>query len=463
MTARTQGEFVQKEKVAALPWAAVGLFGLILILSLAYGFQYLFPGAKLLQYYRLASLPFFLILIGLSWYGVRGWSALPSLSRPPLLGFLLMSISFILTAFFQSDVLRPMPWPLVAGCVVGVSGYCQFKWGTRGSTIAFLCGAVVVYIFFIIRIPMVSGAANMLETIDLASRAFLSGETPYRPFETSGGDVTLPYLPGLWLPYVPLIKLGLDMRIFNLAALLLIVFLFERSLPKATRADILSLTLYPFVLSSPLALMVVNGHVWPYWLFLLATVLFLMKARLLPAAIFFGLSLASRQPALFLVGPLAAYAYRELGLKATLMYMAVAVIVYLCLVLPFAVWTGKLFWIYSYLSLSGGGGPDQPHVSAITFLQLWNWGKSTQKYWQVLIVIGSMSAILMRTKLDPVWFVFIAGVTYCWLVFFNSYAVRYVYFPGFFLIAIALSAHLATSLVRGDARSGSQKSGQAYS
>jgi hypothetical protein len=445
MTALTHGEFVQKEKLAAFPWAAVGLFGLILILSLAYGFQYLFRGAKLLQYYRLASLPFFLILIGLSWYGLRGWSALPSVSRPSWLGFLLMSISFILTAFFQSEVLRPIPWPLVAGGVVGVSGYCQFKWGTRGSTIAFLCCALLLYIFFITRIPMVSGAANMLETMDLASRAFLSGETPYRPFETSGGDVTLPYLPGLWLPYVPLIKLGLDMRVFNLAALVLIVFMFEKSLPKATRVDISSLTLYPFVLSSPLALMVVNGHVWPYWLFLLATMLFLIKARLFPAAIFFGLSLASRQPALFLVGPLAAYAYREIRLAAMLKYAAIAAIVDLCLVLPFAMWTGKNFWIYSYLSLSAGGGPDQPHVSAITILDLWGWGRSTLKYWQAFIVIGSMGAILMRAKVDPVWFVFVAGVTYCWLVFFNSYAVRYVYFPGFFLIAIALSMHFATS------------------
>jgi hypothetical protein len=445
MTALTQGELVLKERATAFPWAAVGLFGLILILSLAYGFQYLFQGAKLLPYYRFWTAPFCLILVWLSWYGARGWRALPSLSRPPMLGFALMSISFILTAFFLSDATRPISWFLVAGGSVGLSACCHFRWGTRGSTIAFLGCALLFYIVLIARIPMVSGAANMLETIDLASRTVLSGETPYRPFETSGGDVTLPYLPGLWLPYTPLIKLGLDMRIFNLVALLLIVLLFENSLPRATRAQTLSLTLYPFVLSSPLALMVVNGHVWPYWLFLLATALFLIRGRLLPAAIFFGLCLASRQPALFLAGPLAVYAYRQLGLKATLTCVAVAVLVYLCLVLPFAIWTGKLFWIYSYLSLSGsGGGSTQPHVSARNFLELLGLGGSTLKYWQVLIVIGSMGAIAFRPKLDPVWFVFVAGITYCWLVFFNAYAVRYVYFPGFFLIAIALSIHFAT-------------------
>jgi len=438
---------VQKKNIATFPWAALGLFGLIVIMSLAYGFQYLFPGVRLVQYYRLVSLPFFLILIGLSWYGVRGWSALTSFSWPPVLGFLLMTIAFTLTAFFQSEALRPIPWPLVAGSVVGISAYCQFKWGTRGSTIAFLCGAMVVYIFLITRIPHVSGAANMLETIELASREFMSGETPYRHFDTSGGPVALGYLPGLWLPYLPLIKLGLDMRIFNLIALLLIILLFEKSLPKATRADTLSLTLYPFVLSSTLALMVVHGHVWPYWLFLLATTLFLMNARFLLAAIFFGLCLASRQPALFLAGPLAAYMYRETGLKATLMYAAVAAVIYLSIVLPFAIWTGKEFWVYNYLALAGAGAPDQPHLSATNILGVWGLGGSLLKYWQVLITIGAMAVILIRTKLDPIWFVFVAGVTYCGLVFFNSYAVRYVYFPGFFLIAIALSKHFAMSLV----------------
>jgi hypothetical protein len=448
MTALTQGEFVQKKNIAAFPWAALGLFGLIIIMSLAYGFQYLFPGAKLVQYYRLASLPFFLILVGLSWYSVRGWSALTSFSWPSLLGFLLMSISFTLTAFFQSEALRPIPWPLVAGSVLGISGFCQFKWGTRSSTIAFLCCALVVYIFLITRIPVVTGAANMLETVELAARSFMSGETPYRHFDTSGGPVNLGYLPGLWLPYLPLIKLGLDMRILNLLVLVLLVVLFERNVPDDARAHALSVTLYPFLLSSPLALMVINGHVWPYWLFLLVTMLFLMKARFLPAAIFFGLCLASRQPALFLAGPLAAYMYRATGLKPTLMYVAVAAIVYLAIVLPFAIWTGTEFWTYNYFALAGASPPDQPHLSATNILGLWDWAGSTLKYWQAFIVIASMAVILMRTKLDPVWFVFIAGVTYCWLVFFNSYAVRYVYFPGFFLIALALSTHFAMRLVR---------------
>ena len=448
MAVLTQREFVQEENAAAFPWAAAGLFGLILIMSLAYGFQYLFSGAKLIQYYRFASLPFFLILVGLSWYCIRGWDAPTSFSRTPLLGFLFMALAFLLTVFFQSGALRPLPWPLVAGIILSIAGYCQFKWGTRGSTIAFLCGALVVYIFLIARIPHVSGAANMLETIELASRSFLSGETPYRHFETSGGPIAMGYLPGLWLTYLPLIMLGLDMRIFNVIALLLIILLFEKSLPKADRGDILSLTIYPFVLSSTVALMMVHGHVWPYWLFLLITALFLVQGRHFPAAIFFGLCLASRQPALFLAGPLAAYMYRKSGFKTTLMCAAVTVLVYLSIVLPFAVWTGKEFWIYNYLVLAGAAAPDQPHLSATNILGLWGWGGSTLKYWQVLIVIGAMTAIVMRKKLDPVWFLFIAGITYCWLVFFNSYAVRYVYFPGFLLIAIALSMQFATRLAR---------------
>lgn len=434
---------LQTETRAILPWAALGLVGLILIISVTYGFQYRFPAEQLLRYYQLASLPFLLILIGLSWYSVRGWSDDErAFSWPPTLGFALMSVSFVLTTFFQSTALRPVPWPLVAGGVLGVSAYSQFKWGARGSTLAFLICALILYAFMVARVPHTEGA-NMLEIIEAASGEFLAGKTPYHYYPWIAGDAPFDYLPGLWLPYMLLVKLGLDVRVFNLFALLLIVILFEKSVPKATRPEILSLTLYPIALSSPLAVMVVHGHLWPYWLFACGTMFLLIKKRFLLAAVCFGLSLASRQTALFLVGPLIAYMYREVGLKATLKYTGIGIVVFLCVVLPIAVWTGNQFWTFTYLGLAGISDTLQPHLSARSVMGLAGWVVPTA-YWQFAIAILATALVLLRPKNDALWFVYTAGVVYSLHVFFSPYPVRYVYFAGFLIMAIGLSSFLAT-------------------
>ncbi len=382
-----------------------------------------------------------MILLGLSWYAVRGWSERSRpFAWPPALGFVLMCVSFVLMTFFQSAALRPLPWPLVVAVVLAIAGFCHFRWGTRASTLAFFACAFALYTYMITRVAHTDGA-NMLEIVEAASREFLSGKQPYHLYEPIAGDAPFFYLPGLWLPYAAFVSLGVDLRVLNLVVLVLFAVLFETSLPKPGRAEILAATLYPFLLSSPLAVMVVHGHVWPYWLLICGAMVLLMKSRLLLAAMLYGLSMATRQPSLFLMGPLAAYLYREIGFKSTLKYAAVAAAVALAVLLPFALWTGSEFWRFTYLA-PGGGGTLQPHVSADSLVSSGSW-KIGHAYWQAAIFLLGSAVVLFRPAGGASWFVFIAGVTYCWLVFFNIYAVRYVYFPGFLLIALALCSRLA--------------------
>jgi hypothetical protein len=50
-----------------------------------------------------------------------------------------------------------------------------------------------------------------------------------------------------------------------------------------------------------------------------------------------------------------------------------------------------------------------------------------------------MAFLVVRKRITPAEFVLLTGITYVWLVLLNSYATRYVYFTGFFLIALGLT------------------------
>jgi hypothetical protein len=58
---------------------------------------------------------------------------------------------------------------------------------------------------------------------------------------------------------------------------------------------------------------------------------------------------------------------------------------------------------------------------------------------QVLILILAMGVVFVKKRLPSDKFIMLAGVTYIWMILFNSYATRYVYFTGFFLVALGLT------------------------
>ena len=425
-------------------WPAVALFSLSFGISSVYGFQYVIARQNLVWYFASASLPFAAILAALTWHGVRRWNIdTPRLRWQSTLGFLLMSVSFVSTLYFWSAVLRPAPWSLIALGVLGIAWICHRKWGARGSTLAFVCCAFVFYILAVLRIPQDDGA-NMLRIIEAASRELLVGKNPHHAFPAIAGDAAFGYLPMLWIPYAVLVWLGLDLRIFNLVALMLLVLLFERGFPRRLRPEILSLTIYPILLSSTVAVMVVHGHVWSYWLLICAAALLLIRKWFFAASLFFGLALAARQPALFLVGPLAAYAFRAIGVKDAIKCATIVAAVFLCVVLPFAVWTGPTYWQNAFLKLSDiiTLGNQDPFIGAQSLLDVVGL-QGRLLYLQVTLIIAAIAIILLRPRVDAAWFVFLAGTTYVWLVFTAFYSIRYEYLPGLFLMSIGLSGALA--------------------
>ena len=416
----------------------IALYCIPLIISLCYGFQYLFAKTGLESYFRVWSLLLLLPLTGLTYFAIKS-RATVSESVPAWLGVALCNLSLAMTAYFFLGKITSTPVWLGYVAISMLFSFGLARWNARAGIYFIGAAGLILNLILISKIPHTDGA-NMLEIIEAAARNFISGNNPYHLY-AGIAETPFGYPPGLWLPYALLVYVGLDTRVFNVIAVVLIALLFERGLrvDPAKRVAILGATLYPFLLSPPVSVMLVHGHVWSYWLLLLIMATLLVQERYFVAAIVFGLVLASRQPALWIVLPLCGYLASRLGWMATLRLALIAVATYATLVMPFAFSKGAEFWRVMYLGIADIS-TIQPHISASVWLSPAGLD-AVLKPAQAAVLLAAMFW-LYRRKADLSAFLLVTGIAYIWAVYFNNYAVRYVYFPGFFLLMAGMVMRL---------------------
>lgn len=433
-----------------LDWIALAAAALILLIGVAYGFQYVAGQEGLIRYFRLFTVPFAAVTGVLTWFTIRGGPAVVGDPRASFhVGFALMAFSFFLTCYLNSRFLGPYPWWLLAFGVPALGYFAYKKLGPRGSNITFVVGFLTLSGYLIAHLPNESGG-DMLQIIEFASRDFVAGSSPYRPYLTvSGKEVPFAYWPGVWLPYSPFVALGLDMRLLNLVAAVGLLLLFEKATKDSGHASLIAaLTVYPFVLSPSVMKMMIIGHLWLYWLAGTAAALLLARGRLLAAAILLGFCLASRPTALFIIVPLAAYIWSRYGLRRTLGLGAVTLGVTLAFNLPFALAYGQAFWENSY-GVLGGVSQKLVHFSLAGYFK--DAGMDfMNKPIQMGIMVASMAVVVFAKKLPVQRIVMLAGLTYVWMILLNSYATRYVYFEGFLVLEMGLALLLAQAYVDRD-------------
>ena len=421
--------------------AALSLAGLVWLMSLAYGFQHLVAGdsAKHTAYFRIATVLFAGLVAYLTWFAAtrapyEGTEAV----RPPWwLGLAMMTASFGLTCFFYSPMLAPMGWMPPVAAVPLIALVVHRRWGYRGANAVFLLAIGVLFVYVISRFPHDS-AGDMLQIIDFASNDLLRGENPYRHYFTSAKrDVPFVYWPVLWLPYVPLIAAGVDLRVLNLLVFVLLTLLFFRVAGGGERgAEALALVVLPFLLSSQVFQMVVWGHSWVYWLLVTALLVLLVRRQFLAAAVVFGLCLATRPTALFLAGPIVAFLWSREGVGWVLRGGAVSAAVVVAIHVPFVVAFGDGFVNNTY-SILLGVNQELKHFSLLAFLKDAGLG-ALGNLVQVVITLALMYVIVRKRSLAPDQFVMLAGLAYFWMILFAPYATRYVYFPAYLLVALGL-------------------------
>lgn len=128
-------------------------------------------------------------------------------------------------------------------------------------------------------------------------------------------------------------------------------------------------------------------------------------------------------------------------MRRTLSLGAVTLAVTLAFNLPFAFVYGNVFWDNSYGRLVGAG-QELVHISLAGYFK--DAGLDfVNKPLQIVIMLGSMAIVILRRNLPVQQIIMLAGLTYVWMILFNSYATRYVYFAGFLLIDLGLVLLLA--------------------
>lgn len=425
-------------------WINTGIYTLLVIISISHGFQYKFAGDSLALYFNIMAFQYFLVLIFLTISCFWFWHSGSINYSLDYIGLMMMSLSFFMTCYFYSYKLSDISWITITVPVIIVAMISQIKWGARASTIVFSFFGIVLYSFFIANVPHTEGA-NMLELIEAVARDYFAGTNPYNQDYLSTVANKFGYLPALWMPYSIAYESGLDVRIINILCLSAIIFLFEWILTDCPKkSQIMSVTLYPIALAPPVAQMIIHGHVLPYWLYLVLTAIALHKNRLVLASVAFGFALASRQPSVFLAPLFATYVFLNVKFGEFLKYLAVTLIAYALIVIPFAIWTGNEFWVQTYFTASSMESRDFLiyQINGSGFLYSIDL-KNALKYIQIFILLAGMGAVIKYREKGPIWSLYFSALIYIWLVFFNIYVARYIYMPAIilmsFTVAIAMS------------------------
>lgn len=324
------------------------------------------------------------------------------------------------------------------------------------SIILFFCvlvilAGLIIRVAVIVTVPPDAPIADMLPLINAASLALHAGQNPYQVYYVPH-PLPLTFLPGLWLPYYPLIVLGLDPRWLGLLIWLVIsavlVMLLAQSSQKEPSPFLFCLgainhSLLQF--SPEFFLFHAFGHTFPLWGWLALTCFGIIQKNDWITALGLGLVLASRQTTLVLIPILAVYWVRAHGLGGALRFFGVTLGVFLVLTLPFAVQSpAQMFLtpIEHYQSLAAVDfnlGPQSYMTYSIGFAYILQKlaGVSSLTFLNglVLLVVSLMSFYLSKNR-QRVLIGMAAGLV--WFNLFTPIPWSYVYYPELIILSFAL-------------------------
>ncbi len=208
-------------------------------------------------------------------------------------------------------------------------------------TFAISVFGIIIRIIVIQSVPFGVQLADMLPLIQKAGQALLLGQNPYQVYYFPYA-MPLTFWPGLWLPFVPLILLRIDLRWAGLFAWLIIsIIMIIYSLRSAKRnsssKQLLGSAIFILLLQTSINLVsfLGIGHTFYLWLWLLLLGICLLEEKFSWSAFFLGLVLASRQTAIIFFIPVLVFWYHKMGLKAVSRFGLISMATLAVLILPF--------------------------------------------------------------------------------------------------------------------------------
>jgi len=174
---------------------------------------------------------------------------------------------------------------------------------------------------FIKSIPIAPIYADMLPLIQSVCETLTAGNNPYERSYFMPWEIPLTYWPGLWMPYLLTHVLGVEPRLIHLGVVVIISLLFtgflwkavaDKEYPETTVCIAVLSSIFLFVFSSEFIIFANIAHTPPYWLWLSLLATAVLARRPWLSAVFLGLVLSGRQPALIYAPIMAIYWLRTL-------------------------------------------------------------------------------------------------------------------------------------------------------
>lgn len=305
-----------------------------------------------------------------------------------------------------------------------------------------LLWGIVLRVLGIHYLPLDPFTADQIYAVEVAAQRMVEGINPYRD-AWGYGDVDnlyIMYFPAMWLPFVPLKAIGLDIRWLNLltqVGVLLALWSIVRRRERTFDAFLLAvLFMLPDTIFS-----VVYRQVSPYWLVLVLFLLFAWRGRLVWAGLMVSLMVAMRLPALVVLWFYLFYLWKSRGFLAAFLQGLASLILIALTFLPFLnIGFDQLYYAMFGQVLEHSGNMDWQ--LALTYLGLSGVFKLAGlepylKYLQValLLLVGAVyffaASSSFRTFLK--WLL-LTNVAFLWI---SPYIYIYYWFP-MLLLAVFL-------------------------
>jgi hypothetical protein len=318
-----------------------------------------------------------------------------------------------------------------------------------------LAYGVVVRFDIILTSPIDPNVADMLPLIRKAMAAFLSGDYPYQ-FYHLPWKLPLYYFPLLWLSYIPAHVLRLDIRIIGVLISAVLLFIFwhesrrarESAAPSSLKPLLVFLPGIFFFLSPYTIFFTASGHSYPYWFCLAFFLYFLRNDKPAWAAVFLGLAVSTRQPAVILVPFYLIYLFKNFRRKECLFLTALMAISAAVLILPFFLVNPKAFLFDSLLGVEGELSYGWPTMilgsvgltNAFFYFGITRYLKIVQV--TVLALIFGLALFKLRNKVSL--FIFSGFALFFYNIFLFYIPSHYFYIPVFIIFSFAALEHLGT-------------------
>jgi hypothetical protein len=199
--------------------------------------------------------------------------------------------------------------------------------------------------------PLAVESADMLPLIKSANESLLAGTSPYRLYNLHTWPLPLPYLPGTWLAYLPAVATGLDLRLVNALAELIVLGALALACGNRNALPLGTLVAALIYLSPSIVIFDIYTEHPILWMLIVVLFALLASGRVWAAALMWGVALATSPFALVISPFVALHLARATSPKQWWKLGALAAAPFLALVAPFVVWApneffyGTLTWL----------------------------------------------------------------------------------------------------------------------